>query len=210
MVNGFSGFESEIVMKRICVFCGSSAGSRPEYSRAAVELGEERVRSDIALVYGGGRVGLMGKIAQTVLKNGGEVTGVIPKALAEREVAYTNLTDLRVVNSMHERKALMAELSEGFIALPGGLGTIEELFEVLTWGQLGIHNKPCGLLNIEGYFNKLIEFVDHSVREKFIAEEHRNMILTDTSAAGILRQFKEYQPTWIDKAEFALKQRTVN
>ena len=197
-------------MKRICVFCGSSAGLRPEYSRAAVELGEELVRNDIALVYGGGRVGLMGKIAQTVLENGGEVTGVIPKVLAEREVAYTELIDLRIVSSMHERKALMAELSEGFIALPGGLGTIEELFEVLTWGQLSIHHKPCGLLNIEGYFNKLIEFVDHSVREKFIAKEHRNMIITDNSAAGILRQFNEYQAPEIDKAEMALRQGTVN
>ncbi len=197
-------------MKRICVFCGSSAGLRPEYSRAAEELGKELVRNDIALVYGGGRVGLMGKIAQTVLECGGEVTGVIPKALAEREVAYTELTDLRIVSSMHERKALMTELSEGFIALPGGLGTIEELFEVLTWGQLSIHLKPCGLLNIEGYFNKLIEFVDHSVREKFIAKEHRNMILIDNSAAGILRQFNEYEPPRIDKAELALKQRTFN
>ncbi len=197
-------------MKRICVFCGSSAGLRPEYSQAAVKLGEELVRNDIALVYGGGRVGLMGKIAQVVLKCGGDVTGVIPNALAEREVAYTELTDLRIVSSMHERKALMAELSDGFIALPGGLGTIEELFEVLTWGQLSIHNKPCGLLNIEGYFDKLIEFVDHSVREKFIAREHRNMILTDNSAIGILRQFNQYQPPQIDKAELALKERTAH
>ncbi len=135
-------------MKRICVFCGSSPGARLEYARAARELADLLIKRNIGLVYGGARVGIMGEIASAVLKQGGEVIGVIPQELVEKEVAFTELTDLRIVGSMHERKALMAELSDGFIALPGGLGTIEEFFEVLTWAQLGLHRKPCGLLNV--------------------------------------------------------------
>ncbi len=137
-------------MKRVCVFCGSSPGARPEYLQAAIELGQALAGKNIGLVYGGAKVGMMGKIAESVLEKGGEVIGVIPKDLVEREVAFTGLADLRVVGSMHERKALMADLSDGFIALPGGLGTIEEFFEVVTWAQLGIHPKPCGLLNVRG------------------------------------------------------------
>ncbi len=192
-------------MKRICVFCGSSSGAQAEYNQVAQQLGHALVRKNIGLVYGGGRVGIMGKIAQTVMESGGEVIGVIPKGLAEREVAFMELADLRVVDSMHSRKALMVELSEGFIALPGGLGTIEEFFEVLTWGQLGIHQKPCGLLNVQGYFNKLLEFIDHTVSERFVEKEHRSMILMAETPEGLLQQFETYEPPTIDKAKWTLQ-----
>ncbi len=193
------------MMKRICVFCGSSPGLQPEYNEVAQQLGRMLVKKNIGLVYGGGRVGIMGKIAQTVMESGGEVIGVIPKGLAEKEVAYTELVDLRVVDSMHSRKALMVELSEGFIALPGGLGTIEEFFEVLTWGQLGIHQKPCGLLNVKGYYNKLIGFIDHATNEQFIEKEHRTMILMDERPEGLLDQFEGYEAPMIDKAKWTLQ-----
>lgn len=192
-------------MKRICVFCGSSPGAQPEYNQVAQQLGQTLVRKNIGLVYGGGKVGLMGKIAQTVMEGGGEVIGVIPQGLVEKEVALTGLADLRIVDSMHSRKALMVELSEGFIALPGGLGTIEEFFEVLTWAQLGIHQKPCGLLNVNGYFNKLIEFMGHTVSEQFVTKEHHSMILIDQTPAGLLQQFEAYQPPMVDKAKWALE-----
>lgn len=192
-------------MKRICVFCGSSHGARSEYIQAAEQLGNTLVKKNIGLVYGGGRVGVMGMIARTVMANGGEVIGVIPQKLADKEVAFTELSDLRIVDSMHSRKALMEELSDGFIGLPGGLGTIEEFFEVLTWGQLGIHQKPCGILNINGYFNKLIEFLDHTVSEQFIDEEHRSMILIDEMPEGLLQQFETYKPPTIDKAKWTLQ-----
>ncbi|MEN4099329.1 MAG: TIGR00730 family Rossman fold protein, partial [Anaerolineaceae bacterium] len=155
-------------MKRICVFCGSSPGARPEYLDAAAALGQALARRGLGLVYGGGRLGLMGAIARAALAAGGEVTGVIPRGLVEREVGFTELNDLRVVESMHERKALMIELSDGFIALPGGLGTIEEFFEALTWGQLGLHQKPCGLLNVSGYFDHLVAFLDNVRAEQFV------------------------------------------
>jgi len=193
-------------VKRICVFCGSSPGAVPQYIAAAQQLGQTLVEHNIALVFGGSKVGMMGAIAETVVQRGGEVIGVIPKALADREVAFTELADLRVVDSMHSRKALMAELSDGFIALPGGLGTIEELFEVLTWGQLGIHHKPSGLLNVRGYFDKLMSFIDHSAQEQFVEKEHYSMILKDESAEGLLQQFAAYQPPKIDKAQRALQQ----
>ena len=192
-------------MRRICVFCGSSPGARPEYLQAAKQLGYTLASKDIGLVYGGARVGMMGKIAESVLEKGGEVTGVIPKGLVEKEVAFTELADLRVVDSMHERKALMAELSDGFIALPGGLGTIEEFFEVVTWAQLGIHPKPCGLLNVEQYYDRLLDFLDHSVEEKFVELEHRSMILVDEKPKGLLKKFETYLPPKIDKAKWALK-----
>jgi len=147
----------------------------------------------------------MGKIAKTVMENGGEVIGVIPKGLAEKEVAYTELTDLRIVDSMHSRKALMVDLSDGFIALPGGLGTIEEFFEVLTWAQLGIHHKPCGLLNVQGYFDKMVGFIDHMVGETFVEQEHRSMILVDDRSDGLLDQFETYEPPRIDKAKRTLE-----
>ena len=192
-------------MKRICVFCGSSPGARPEYEYAAKQLGYTLARKGLGLVYGGARVGLMGKIAQAVLEKGGEVIGVIPKGLVEREVAFTGLVDLRVVDSMHERKALMADLSDGFIALPGGLGTIEEFFEVITWAQLGIHPKPCGLLNINHYYDRLIDFLDHTVNEKFVELEHRSMILIDENSEKLLQKFETYHPPKIDKAKWVLQ-----
>lgn len=191
-------------MKRICVFCGSSPGARPEYLQAAQQLGYALANRNIGLVYGGGKVGIMGQIAESVLENGGEVIGVIPKGLVERELAFTDLLDLRVVNSMHERKALMADLSDGFIALPGGLGTIEEFFEVVTWSQLGIHPKPCGLLNVEQYFDRLMAFLDHTVNEKFVDLEHRSMILVDEDPERLLQKFETYRPPVTDKAKWVL------
>ena len=191
-------------MKRICVFCGSSPGSSPEYLRAAHELGNTLVRRNVELVYGGGRVGMMAEIALTVIKSGGKVIGVIPRDLVERGIALTELPDLRVVGSMHERKALMAELSDGFIALPGGLGTIEEFFEVVTWTQLGIHPKPCGLLNVKNYYGTLMDFLDHAVSENFVGPEHRSMILVDEDPESLLRKLGTYRPPFIDKAKWAL------
>lgn len=192
-------------MKRICVFCGSSPGARPEYLRAAEQLGHVLASKNLGLVYGGARVGMMGKIAEAVLEKGGEVIGVIPKGLVEREVAFTGLADLRVVDSMHERKALMADLSDGFIALPGGLGTIEEFFEVATWAQLGMHPKPCGLLNVEQYYSRLMDFLDHTVSEKFVELEHRSMILVEESPERLLQKFETYQPPTVDKARWVLE-----
>ncbi len=191
-------------MNRICVFCGSSAGSQPVYAQAAAELGEVLVERRIGLVYGGGSVGLMGTIAKTVVAAGGEVTGVIPTALLDKEVALKDLSDLRVVDSMHERKALMADLSDAFIALPGGFGTTEELIEALTWAQLGIHAKPCGILNVSGFFDSLLEFVDHAATEGFLSPEHRAMICFAGEPADLLDQFEAYQPPKIDKAEWIL------
>ncbi len=192
-------------MKRICVFCGSSPGARPEYLDAAKQLAGALARKNIGLIYGGARVGLMGEIARSVLERGGEVVGVIPRALMEREVAFTGLSDLRVVDSMHERKAMMAELADGFIALPGGLGTIEEFFEILTWAQLGIHRKPCGLLNINKYFSTLMDFLNHTVTERFVEREHREMILLDEDPEQLLLRFETYQPPLTDKAQWVLQ-----
>jgi uncharacterized protein (TIGR00730 family) len=191
-------------MKRICVFCGSSPGSQPAYLQAAHELGEALAKREIELVYGGGRVGMMGEIATTVLKNGGKVIGVIPRELVHKEVAYIDLPDLRVVETMHARKALMSELSDAFIAMPGGLGTIEEFFEVLTWGQLGLHRKPCGFLDVCHYFQGLEAFLDHAVSQQFISPEHRAMVLTDESPGKLLEKFSLYQPSQLDKARWAL------
>lgn len=192
-------------MKQICVFCGSSPGASPEYLNAARQLGYTLADKDIGLVYGGAKVGMMGKIAEAVLEKRGRVIGVIPKDLVAKEVAFTELADLRIVDSMHERKALMADLSDGFIALPGGLGTIEEFFEVATWAQLGIHPKPCGLLNVKQYYNKLMEFLDHTVNEKFVELEHRSMILMDENPERLLQKFETYRPPTIDKAKWVLK-----
>jgi uncharacterized protein (TIGR00730 family) len=192
-------------MNRICVFCGSSRGSNEIYIDAARKLGIILVKNNIGLVYGGASVGLMGEIANTFMEEGGEVIGVIPKALVDKEVACTTLSDLRVVKSMHERKDLMVELSDGFIALPGGFGTIEELFEVLTWAQLGIHEKPCGILNINGYFDCLIEFLNHTVSQKFIEIEHRSMILIDNNPAELIKKFESYKSPKVDKAKWVLE-----
>ncbi|MCP4746030.1 MAG: TIGR00730 family Rossman fold protein [Desulfobacteraceae bacterium] len=192
-------------MKRICVFCGSSFGSKPEYSEAAKQLGSVLAGNDIGLVYGGANVGIMGQIANTVLDQGGEVVGVIPRALVEKEVAHTKLNDLRIVDSMHERKALMSELSDGFIAMPGGFGTIEEFVEILTWLQLGIHQKPCGLLNVNMYYDKFMRFLDHITGEQFVQEKHRNMVLADSNPKSLIEKFETFQPPAPDKTAWAQK-----
>ncbi len=196
-------------MKRVCVFCGSSPGAIPEYVNAARELGLLLVKNHIGLVYGGGRIGIMGAIAQTVQENGGEVIGVIPQALVRKEVAFTELSDLRIVNSMHERKAAIEKLSDGFIALSGGFGTFEEFFEVLTWAQLGIHKKPCALLNICGYFDKLITFIDHAVDQQFIEKKHQSLILISDKTHDLLKKMLDYKPPEIDKAQWALRMTNI-
>ncbi len=181
-------------MKRIAVYCGSNKGTRPEYAAAAHELGTLLAREKIELVYGGGMVGLMGIVADAVLKHGGHVIGVIPEKLVIKEVVHEKLPDLRVVKTMHERKALMAELSDGFIALPGGYGTFEEFFEVLAWGQLGWHHKPFGLLDAAGFYDKLHEFLDHVRNEGFIRPQHRALVLVESSAEKILARMKQFRP----------------
>jgi uncharacterized protein (TIGR00730 family) len=191
-------------MPALCVFTGSSDGRRPAYRAAAGALGRALVAHGYGLVYGGARVGLMGAIADAVLEAGGRVTGVIPQALVAREVAHEGLTDLRVVTSMHERKALMADLSHGFIAMPGGWGTLEELFEVLTWGQLGLHRKPCGLLNVDGYFDPLLAFLAHAVDERFVRAEFDRLLLVSDVPEALLARFAAFEPPalskWIDRA----------
>jgi uncharacterized protein (TIGR00730 family) len=186
-------------MKRICVFCGSSSGSRPEYRAAAEELGAELVRRNIGLVYGGGNVGLMGVIADTVLNAGGEVVGVIPQNLIALEVGHNGLTNLHVVRSMHERKALMADLADAFIALPGGFGTFEEFCEIVTWSQLGLHAKPCGILNVRGYYSPLLAMFDHAVQERFLKPENRGLVLAQDSVPGLLRALEEWRPVRVEK-----------
>ena len=191
-------------MKRICVFCGSSPGGWPGYAEAARSLGRALLGRKLGLVYGGGRVGLMYEVARTVFEGGGDVIGVIPGGMVERELAYRELRDLRVVGSMHERKALMGDLADGFIALPGGLGTIEEFFEVLTWAQLGMHRKPCGILNPGGYFDPLIAFLDGAVAEQFVQAEHRAMIVVAADPEALLDRFADYRPPEADMARWAL------
>jgi uncharacterized protein (TIGR00730 family) len=178
-------------MKTIAVYCGASHGADPLYADAARALGQVLVEHNIALVYGGGKVGLMGVIADEVLRLGGEVTGVIPRALVEREVGHAGLTRIFVVKDMHERKAMMAELSDGFIALPGGMGTLEELFEMLTWSQLGIHAKPVGLLNAGGFFDGLVAFVAHQRAEGFVRAEHAQLMMVEATPEAIVRRIRE-------------------
>ena len=185
-------------MKSVCVFAGSSAGSRSEYRQQATELGRLLAARGIGLVYGGARVGLM-VVADAVLASGGQVTGVIPAALVAKEIAHNGLTELRVVASMHERKATMADFSDAFIALPGGWGTWEEFFEVLTWGQLGLHRKPCGLLNVQGYFDPLLAFVKHSFDEGFVRREYGSMISVSDSPEGLLDRLARYDAPSIEK-----------
>ena len=175
---------------KICVFTGSSRGARAEYSDAARRLARQLVERGYGLVYGGGNVGLMGVVADAALERGGHVTGVIPDALVSQEVAHRGLSDLRVVQSMHERKATMAELSDGFIAMPGGIGTMEEFFEVLSWAQLGLHNKPCGLLNIGGYYDHLIRFMNHAVDQEFLKPKHRQLLLVEKEPDRLLDHFE--------------------
>jgi len=186
-------------MRRICVFCGSSEGSRPEYRAAAEEMGAELVRRNIGLVYGGGNVGLMGIIADAVLKVGGEAQGVIPENLMALEVGHKGLTKLHVVHSMHERKALMADLSDAFVAMPGGFGTLEEFCEVLTWTQLGLHAKPCGILNILGYYSPLLAMFDHAVEERFLKPENRALVLAGESPTDLLQAMDEWRPVRVEK-----------
>jgi len=186
-------------MRRICVFCGSSEGSRPEYRAAAEEMGAELVRRNIGLVYGGGNVGLMGIIADAVLKAGGEAMGVIPENLMAREIGHKELTKLHVVRSMHERKALMGDLSDAFVALPGGFGTLEEFCEVLTWTQLGLHAKPCGILNILGYYTPLLSMFDHAVEERFLKPENRALVLARESTADLLQALEQWRPVRVEK-----------
>jgi uncharacterized protein (TIGR00730 family) len=181
-------------MRRLCVFCGSSGGTRPEYAEAARVLGAELVGRGIGLVYGGGSVGLMGTIADTVLAKGGEVIGVIPGPLASRELAHRGLTEMRVVASMHERKATMAALADGFIAMPGGLGTFEEILEILTWSQLGIHRKPVGVLNVESYYEALLRLLTHAVSEGFVRREYASLLLFADTPADLLDRFAAWQP----------------
>jgi len=181
-------------MKRIAVYCGSNKGTRPEYAAAAQALGTLLAREKIELVYGGGCVGLMGILADAALKHGGHVIGVIPEKLVIKEVVHEKLPDLRVVKTMHERKALMAELADGFIALPGGYGTFEEFFEVLAWSQLGWHQKPFGLLDIAGFYRPLLDFLDHTRNEGFIRPQHHALVLVAGSAEEILQKIKSFRP----------------
>jgi uncharacterized protein (TIGR00730 family) len=184
---------------RLCVFCGSSAGQDPVYLEAARLLGETLARNGIELVYGGASVGLMGAVADAVLAQGGHVIGVMPQALVDKEIAHTGLNDLRVVGSMHERKAMMAELSDGFIALPGGLGTFEELFEVWTWAQLGYHKKPCALLNVAGFYDTLADFLDDVVERGFVKPVHRAMLIVQDEPAALVDAIRNYEPPKVDK-----------
>ena len=186
-------------MKRICVFCGSSAGNRPEYRAAAEELGLLLARCNIGAVYGGGNVGLMGVLADSVLRAKGEVVGVIPERLMTREIGHQGLTKLHIVHSMHERKALMADLSDAFIALPGGFGTLEEFCEVLTWAQLGLHAKPCGILNVLGYYTPLLAMFEHAVQEQFLKPENRRLVLARESASELLQALEEWRPVKVEK-----------
>lgn len=192
-------------IKSICVYCGSSSGKNSAYVSAALGLAEALVLRRIRLVYGGAGIGLMGAVADRVLELGGQAVGIIPKALAHKEVAHPNLTELHITQSMHERKTMMAELSDGFIALPGGIGTLEELFEIWTWAQLGFHAKPCGLLNVEGYYDFLIRFLDHVSAEQFVKPQHRDILMVESDPGRLLDLYADYKPPeakhWIAKNE---------
>jgi uncharacterized protein (TIGR00730 family) len=191
-------------VRRVCVFPGSSPGADLAYRAAARDLGRRLAEREIEVVYGGASVGLMGAVADAALEAGGRVIGVIPQSLVDREVAHPGLSDLRVVESMHERKAVMAELSDAFVALPGGVGTLEELFEVYTWNQLGLHAKPLGLFNVRGYFDGLVRFLDHAVAERFVTAQHRSMLLVGEELGALLDGLDRWeapvQPKWIDRA----------
>ena len=185
------------LLRRLCVFCGSSTGKRDAFQQAARELGSLLAASNIELIYGGGNCGLMGVLANEVLKNGGRVTGVIPEGLMGKELAHLQLTQLHVVTDMHKRKALMSSLADGFIALPGGFGTFEELFEVITWGQLGLQQKPIGLVNVEGFFDPVLELMDHAIREEFVRPELRQLLVSSSSPRELLHMLR------VDTSEFA-------
>jgi uncharacterized protein (TIGR00730 family) len=184
---------------RICVYAGSNPGADPAYAEAAAELARLLAGRGIGIVYGGAHVGLMGILADTALAAGGEVVGVMPRALIDREIGHTGLTELHVVTSMHERKALMAELSDGFVALPGGAGTLEELIEVYTWGQLGMHDKPMGVLNVNGYYDGLAALLDHAVQEGFLRREHRAAMHAEPTPEALLERFDGWRPSTLGK-----------
>jgi uncharacterized protein (TIGR00730 family) len=186
-------------MKSVAVYCGSSSGNKEEYTQQAQALGRELARRGLTLVYGGGCVGLMGVIADAVLAEGGRVIGVIPQFLADKEVAHKGCTELHVVETMHQRKLLMADLADGFVAMPGGFGTLEELFEVLTWGQLGLHGKPVGLLNTLGFYDALLGLLDHMSAEAFLRRENREQVLQNTDTAALLDAMAGYQPLRLEK-----------
>jgi uncharacterized protein (TIGR00730 family) len=192
-------------VRRVCVFCGSNVGARPVYGEEAVALGREIAGRGLGLVYGGGNVGLMGVVADACLDAGGEVIGVMPEALVGREIAHSGLSELHVVGSMHERKATMAELADGFVALPGGFGTLEEFFEVVTWTQLGVHQKPCGLLDADGYFEPLLALIERAVADGFIRAQHRDLVLTATEPGELLDRLEAWEPVglpkWLDRDE---------
>jgi uncharacterized protein (TIGR00730 family) len=193
-------------VRRVCVFCGSSPGARPAYAEVTADLARVLAADGLGLVYGGAGVGLMATLADSVLDEGGEVIGVIPRALVEKEIAHSGVSDLRVVDSMHERKALMADLSDAFVALPGGLGTLEELLEIFTWAQLGLHHKPCALLDVEGYYAGLADFLAHAVEERFLREEHRAMLIVEREPRALIDRLNRFepggvQPKWIDRGE---------
>jgi len=185
----------------LCVYCGSSSGRIETYANAARELAQAMAERNIRLVFGGGRVGIMGAVADEVLRLGGRAVGVIPESLVRKELAHTGLTELHVTPSMHARKTLMAELADGFVALPGGIGTFEEIFEVWTWAQLGFHGKPCGLLNVAGYYDGLSTFLDHAANEQFVRADQRKMLIVETEPAALLDRFACYtpptQPKWV-------------
>ena len=184
---------AEHQLNRICVFCGTNPGSRPAYGTAARELGRILADEGIDLVYGGASVGIMGELADAVQEGGGHVTGIIPQQLIQKEAAHRGISDLIVVASMHQRKSQMADLSDGFIALPGGIGTLEGFFEILTWGQLGIHAKPCAVLNIAGYFDALTAFLDHAVAEGFLTQAHRDTIMVESEPGVLLERLRAYE-----------------
>jgi uncharacterized protein (TIGR00730 family) len=186
-------------IRRLAIFCGSNPGVRPDYVEAACSLGSLLAQRGIGVVYGGSNVGLMAALADAMADALGDVIGVIPRMLVDREVANTTLSDLRIVDSMHQRKAMMAELADGFIALPGGIGTLEEFFETWTWAQLGMHAKPCGLLNVAGYFDPLLEFLDHAVTERFVRDVHRAMVVVESDPAALLARFESYEPPRVVK-----------
>lgn len=193
-------------MRRLCVFCGSSAGHRPEYREAAHQLGRLLAEHGIGLVFGGGHIGLMGILADAILEGDGEAIGVIPQALVDRELAHNSLTTLHVVNTMHQRKALMADLADGFVGLPGGVGTADEFFEILTWAQLGMHAKPVGLLNVVGFFDPLLQWLDTCVREGFLAQEYRELLRIAAAPRDLLEMIMRHHPApqtskWIDAAD---------
>jgi uncharacterized protein (TIGR00730 family) len=192
-------------IKNLCIYCGSRAGRLESYSDAARALAESLVKRDIGLVYGGASVGIMGIVADHMLQLGGRAVGVIPESLMRREIAHDGLTELHVTPSMHARKMLMAELSDGFIALPGGIGTLEEIFEVWTWAQLGLHQKPCGLLNVESYYDPLRNFLDHTVAEQFVQPDIRAMLIVESEPEALLERFLAYRAPrktqWVEKDE---------